>query len=240
VGIRRVLTSRAGGRSAAPYRSFNLGNGVGDDPAAVSANRVRLAAEIGLAADRLVWMDQVHGTDVALVDGPRPDGVAGADGLVTATAGLALAVLVADCVPILLADEQAGVTAVAHAGRAGAAAGIGQRTVAAMVGAGARVASIDVLLGPAICGRCYEVPPRMQAEVEAQLPGSASGTATGTTGLDLRAGLARALLAAGVGRVVADPRCTAEDPELYSYRRDGVTGRQAGVAWIEPPPAVVR
>jgi hypothetical protein len=233
VGIRRVLTSRSGGHSAAPYDSFNLGGAVGDDPAAVSANRGRLAGELGLSTDRLVWMDQVHGAEVVAVDGPRPGGVVGTDGLVTTTRGLGLVVLVADCVPILLADVDAGVVGVAHAGRPGAAAGIGQRAVVAMTEAGARPESLEVLLGPAICGRCYEVPPQMQADVEARLPGSACSTAAGTSGLDLRAGLARILVEAGVGRVTVDPRCTAEDPELYSYRRDGVTGRQAGVAWIE-------
>jgi hypothetical protein len=129
-----------------------------------------------------------------------------------------------------LADERAGAV---HAGRPGAAAGIAQQAVAAMAEAGAKPGAIEVLLGPAVCGRCYEVPPDMQADVETRLPGSACRTAKGTTGLDLRAGLTTALLEAGVGRVVADPRCTAEDPELFSYRRDGVTGRQAGVAWIE-------
>ena len=233
VAVRRVLTSRAGGRSAGPYASFNLGGSVGDDPTAVAANRARLAAETGLPAGRLVWMDQVHDAQVAIIDGPQQTAVPKTDGLVTTTPGLGLVVLVADCVPILLADVEAGVAGVAHAGRPGAAVGIGQRAVAAMIEAGARPAAIEVLLGPAICGRCYEVPAEMQADVEARLPGSACATKTGTTGLDLRAGLAQALLAAGVGRVVADPRCTAEDAELYSYRRDGVTGRQAGIAWVE-------
>jgi YfiH family protein len=233
VTIRRVLTTRAGGHSAGPYRAFNLGAGVGDDPVAVTANRARLADGIGVPRDRFVWMDQVHGAEVARVDGPQPRSVAATDGLVTTTPGLALVVLVADCVPILLADEAAGVAAAVHAGRGGAAAGIGQRAVAAMVEAGARPESIEALLGPAICGRCYEVPPQMQADVEAKLPGSACTTAAGTTGLDLPAGLTEALLSVGVGRVVADPRCTAEDDQLYSYRRDGVTGRQAGVAWID-------
>ncbi len=233
MAIRRVLTTRAGGRSVGPYRSFNLGASVGDDPAAVTANRDRLAAGIGVAPDRFVWMDQVHSAEVVRVDGPQRGSVAATDGLVTTTPGLALVVLVADCVPILLADEQAGVAAAVHAGRGGAAAGIAQRAIAVMVEAGARAGAIEALLGPAICGRCYEVPPQMQAEVEATLPGSACTTSAGTTGLDLHAGLTKALLGAGVGRVVADPRCTAEDETLYSYRRDGVTGRQAGVAWID-------
>jgi hypothetical protein len=87
------------------------------------------------------------------------------------------------------------------------------------------------LLGPAVCGACYEVPPDMQAAVEARLPGSAVRTSRGTTGLDLRAGLAAQLLGLGVERIATDSRCTVEDRDLYSHRRDGTTGRQAAVAW---------
>ena len=99
-------------------------------------------------------------------------------------------------------------------------------------GPGGDPTASDALLGPAICGACYEVPPEMQAAVESRLPGSAVRTRAGTAGLDLRAGLARQLAGLGVERIVTDPRCTSEDPELYSHRRDGVTGRQAAVAWI--------
>ena len=171
---------------------------------------------------------------VSTVDGPRAAPEPGTDGLVTSVAGLALAVLVADCVPVLLADPAAGVVAAVHAGRVGAAAGIVPRSVEALVAAGATPGGTDALLGPAVCGKCYEVPAELRAEVEARLPGSATTTRRGTPGLDLRAGIARQLAALGVARIVVDPRCTAEDPELFSYRRDGVTGRQAGVAWLEP------
>lgn len=232
--IRRIVTSRSGGVGKGPYASFNLAAHVGDDPAAVDANRRRLTRATGLGPDRLVWMEQVHGAEVATVDGPRAEPVAGTDGLVTGTVGLALAVLVADCVPVLLADPAAAVVAAVHAGRGGAAAGVVPHAVEAMVALGATPGGTDALLGPAVCGKCYEVPDEMRAEVEARLPGSATTTRRGTPGLDLRAGLARQLAALGVARVVADPRCTAEDPELFSHRRDGVTGRQAGVVWIEP------
>ena len=96
----------------------------------------------------------------------------------------------------------------------------------------ARPDRTEALLGPAICGACYEVPAAMQADIEGRLPHSAVRTRAGTPGLDLRAGLAHQLAAADVAQVVHDPRCTAEDPDLYSYRRDGRTGRQAGVVWI--------
>jgi len=232
--VRRIVTSRSGGASAGPYASFNLATHVGDDPAAVAANRDRLARAIGLGQERLAWMEQVHGGRVAVVDGPRTDPVPGTDALVTASPGLALAVLVADCVPVLLADPGAGVVAAVHAGRSGAGAGVVPSAVRAMGGLGARPAGTDALLGPAVCGACYEVPAELRDEVEARLPGSATTTRRGTPGLDLRTGLAGQLASLGVLRVVADPRCTAEDPELFSHRRDGVTGRQAGVVWIGP------
>ena len=227
---RRIVTSRAGGVSRPPYESFNLGAHVADDPAAVAANRGRLARAAKLEPDRLVWMQQVHGAAVATVDGPRPEPVPETDALVTATPGLALVVLVADCVPVLLAAPAA--VAAVHAGRAGAAAGVVPAAVAAWVAAGADLAASDALLGPAVCGACYEVPAAMRDEVEAALPGSATPTRGGTPGLDLRAGLARQLTGLGVARVVLDPRCTAEDPTLFSHRRDGTTGRQAGLVWL--------
>ncbi|HEY0636984.1 MAG TPA: peptidoglycan editing factor PgeF [Pseudonocardiaceae bacterium] len=232
--VRRVLTTRAGGVSRGAYESFNLGHGVGDEPSAVDANRRRLAEGIGLAPRRLVWMSQVHGTSAAYVDGPRPAAVPDTDALVTDRVSLALVALTADCVPILLADPTAGVIAVAHAGRPGARAGIATAVLSAMAEHGARPGRTEVLLGPAVCGACYEVPATMQADVEERLPGSACRTRRGTTGLDLRAGLHRQLAAAGVARIGVDPRCTAEDPDLYSYRRDGTTGRLAAVTWLDP------
>jgi polyphenol oxidase len=232
--IRRVVTTRAGGRSKPPYESFNLGAGVGDDPAAVAANRERLADELGLARDRLVWMEQVHGRNAEIVEGPVPAAVEATDALVTAEPGLALVALCADCVPVLLADPEAGVVGAAHAGRVGARVGVLPSALAAMTKAGASVDRIEVLLGPAVCGECYEVPAAMQADVEAHLPGSASKTRTGTPGLDLRAGLWRQLADAGVAKIGLDPRCTVEDKTLFSHRREGTTGRLAALTWLEP------
>jgi YfiH family protein len=228
--VRRIVTTRSGGVSAVPFDSFNLGGGVGDDPAAVEANRARLAAAAGLSPGRVVWMQQVHSTRVVPVDGPGP--LPGTDGIVTSRRDLALAVLVADCVPILAVDPTAGVIGAAHAGRIGAAHGIGPELITTMVDAGADPTRLQILLGPAICGRCYEVPPDMQDDVESSLPGSACDTADGTNGLDLRAGLAAQFVAAGVPTVVVDQRCTREDPDLFSHRRSGRTGRQAGLIWM--------
>jgi len=235
VRVRRVVTTRAGGRSSGAYSSFNLGDHVGDDPSAVAANRRRLAEGIGVPPQRLVWMDQVHSRTVAVVDGPLPGPLAATDAVVTAARELPLVVVAADCVPVLLADEESGVIAAAHAGRVGARIGILSATLAAMRSLGARTERISVLLGPAVCGQCYEVPEPMQRDVEAHVSGSASRTRAGTAGLDIRAGLRRALLAEGVGAVAQDPRCTMESEELFSHRRQAPTGRLAGVIWTESP-----
>src|SRR5271155_558192 len=171
VRIRRVSTTRAGGVSLPPFDTFNLGDHVGDDPAAVAANRIRLAAAIGLGPDRVVWMNQVHGDHVEVVDGPREAAFDDTDGLLTSTPRLALAVVSADCVPVLLADAQAGVVAAVHAGRVGARDGVVARAVEAMLAAGAHAPDISALLGPAVSGRNYEVPAGMADEGEAALPG---------------------------------------------------------------------
>ncbi|HYZ38384.1 MAG TPA: peptidoglycan editing factor PgeF [Pseudonocardiaceae bacterium] len=231
--IRRVVTTRQGGVSAPPYGSFNLGEHVGDRPEAVAGNRARLARGIGLPAQGLVWMDQVHGRTVTVVDGPQWQPVPASDAVVTTQPWLAVATLVADCVPVLLADPVGKVVAAVHAGRAGARAGVLPATLRAMRRLGARIEKLEALLGPAACGQCYEVPDRMQADVEARLPGSACRTRQGTAGLDLRAGLWRQLAGAGVARIGVDPRCTMEDPTLYSYRREGITGRLAALTWYE-------
>ena len=232
--VRRVITTRAGGVSVSPYDSFNLGDHVGDDPEAVAANRIRLAEQIGVAAGSVVWMEQIHSRNVTVVDGPVPEPVPATDALVTTTPGLALAVLSADCVPVLLSDDDAGVIAGVHAGRVGARIGIVPATLRAMVELGARIGSIGAFLGPAASGDHYEVPADMQADVEKHLPGSAVRTKKGTAGLDLRAGLRRQLLEAGVAGVAVDPRDTIADPSLFSHRRGAPTGRLASVIWMDP------
>ncbi len=253
--IGTLFTTRRGGVSAVPYDSLNLGGAVGDDPAAVRVNRSLVAERVGLPIGRLVWMRQVHGTTIRRVGadlpgpdpadpdpatGPVPDRVGpdrvapDCDGIVTTAAGLALGVLAADCVPILAGDPEAGVIGAAHAGRRGAADGIAGQLVGAMREVGADVAAIRVWLGPAICGRCYEVPADMRDEVERVLPGSACTTERGVPGLDLRAGLRRQLTALGIRRIETDSRCTYTDPDLFSHRRGAPTGRQAGLIWRTP------
>ena len=192
-----VFTSRAGGVSAAPYDSFNLGAHVGDDAADVAANRARLAEVLGLPVERFVWMEQLHTNTVTLVDGPSATPVEATDALVTRQKDLALCVLVADCTPVLLSDHTAGVIGAAHAGRMGARNGIVKNTVEAMVELGAEPSRIQVLLGPAAAGESYEVPEGMALDVEKHLPGSRTRTKKGTPGVDVRAGLVRQLLSLG-------------------------------------------
>ncbi|SIP90597.1 Laccase domain protein YfiH [Corynebacterium afermentans subsp. afermentans] len=227
-----VFTSRAGGVSAAPYDSFNLGAHVGDDTADVAANRARLAEVLGLPEERFVWMEQLHTNTVTLVDGPSAAPVEATDALVTRQKDLALCVLVADCTPVLLSDHTAGVIGAAHAGRMGARNGIAKNTVEAMVELGAEPSRIQVLLGPAAAGESYEVPEGMALDVEKHLPGSRTRTKKGTPGIDVRAGLVRQLLSLGVTHIDADPRDTITDKDFFSHRREGVTGRQAGVIWM--------
>lgn len=230
--VRMLFTSRAGGVSASPYDSFNLGDHVGDAPDSVAANRKRLADVVGLDPERFVWMEQLHTNTVTVVDGPQDGAVEATDALVTTSKRLALCVLVADCVPVLLADHNAGVVAAAHAGRLGARNGIVPRTVETMRELGAEPANIQALLGPAAAGESYEVPEDMADDVEARLPGSRTRTKKGTLGLDIRAGLVRQLLSLGVTHIDADPRDTVTDESFFSYRREKTTGRQAGVVWL--------
>ncbi len=227
MGVRVVITDRVGGVSAAPFDTLNLAAHVGDDPEAVATNRRHLAALAEVPSDRLVVLAAVSGGPVAVVEHADPGEVTGVEALVTTQPDLALAVIAADCVPVLLADDRAGVVAVAHAGRRGVAARITSQALDAMLGLGARPEYLVAWVGPAICGRCYEVGDDVAREVTAVAPAAASTTSWGTTALDLPAAVAAELAAAGVADVTRDPRCTAEDPLLFSYRRDGRTGRQA-------------
>jgi len=236
VPVTSLFTRRheAGGASAPPYDAANLSGDVGDDPAAVASNRAALARRVGVPAGSLAFMRQVHGCDVAVLDGPPTGAPPAVDGLVTATPGLALAVLTADCVPVLLADEAVGVVAVAHAGRRGVQLGIARVVVDAMRDLGAT--AITATLGPSIGVCCYQVGADLAVEVVAAVPETRGATRGGSPALDLRAGLAAQLRAAGVQRIDVDDACTAEDPGLFSYRRDGVTGRGAGVVALTERP----
>jgi YfiH family protein len=233
-GAHFAFTDRWGGVSAAPYEELNLGGAVGDDAEAVRTNRELAAKSLGLDPALVVWMNQVHGKDVAAVDGPwgerpAPD----VDAVVTARRGLALAVLTADCTPVLLADPVAGVAAAAHAGRPGMVAGVVPAAVRAMVELGAEPSRIVARTGPAVCGRCYEVPEAMRAEVAAVEPAAYAETSWGTPAVDVTAGVHAQLERLGVHDREQSPVCTRESQDHFSYRRDRATGRLAGYVWLD-------
>ncbi|WEO97970.1 peptidoglycan editing factor PgeF [Streptomyces sp. FXJ1.172] len=233
-GAHFAFTDRWGGVSAAPYEELNLGGAVGDDPGAVRANRDIAAKSLGLEPGRVVWMNQVHGADVAVVDEPwgeRP--VPEVDAIVTVRRGLALAVLTADCVPVLLADPVAGIAAAAHAGRPGMVKGIVPAAVRAMAELGAEPGRIVARTGPAVCGRCYEVPEAMRAEVGAVEPAAYAETSWGTPAVDVSAGVLAQLDRLGVCDRAQSPVCTLESEDHFSYRRDRTTGRLAGYVWLD-------
>ncbi|QIY95339.1 peptidoglycan editing factor PgeF [Streptomyces sp. S1D4-11] len=233
-GAHFAFTDRWGGVSAVPYEELNLGGAVGDDPDAVRTNREMAAKSLGLDPALVVWMNQVHGPDVAVVGGPwLSSEIPSVDAIVTARRGLALAVLTADCTPVLLADPVAGIAAAAHAGRPGMVAGVVPAAVRAMVELGAEPGRIIARTGPAVCGRCYEVPDEMRAEVAAVEPAAYAETSWGTPAVDVTAGVHAQLERLGVCDRAQSPVCTLESDDHFSYRRDRTTGRLAGYVWLD-------
>jgi hypothetical protein len=248
-----MFTTRSGGVSAGPWTALNLGLHLDDEPGRVLANRELVAQHLGTGSVR--FARQVHGTNAVLVDGEHAsrdpasrdpasrdpasrdpgsrDTAPEADALVAVALATPIGVLAADCLPVLFADPVHRVVAAAHAGRRGLAAGVLQNTVVVMAANGARADDIVAVIGPAVCGRCYEVPAPMRDEVSALVPGAAATTGLGTPSLDLAAGAAAILAALGVGEVRRTGICTMEDDRFYSYRREGVTGRFAGVVMLD-------
>jgi polyphenol oxidase len=219
-----VVFTRARTAEGAPL-SLGGAHGAGGRAPGISL----VEADLGVP---LVVVRQVHGADVAVLDDADPSGLAErhADAMVTRRDGVGLAVRVADCVPVLLADPNARVIGAAHAGRVGLAAGVLQSTVAAMHREGA--SDIVAWIGPHICGRCYEVPEALADEYGVLVPGTRSSTSWGTPSVDLTAGVHAVLGGLGVGFTDV-ARCTLEDPDLHSYRRDAsAAGRQAGIIWL--------
>ena len=211
------------------FASLNLGGHVGDDPRAVESNRRLVADALGVGRDRLLFMNQRHGANVVVVDGPWQGELPEADALVTTSTDLALAVLVADCTPVLLVDQIAGVAAAVHAGRPGMMSGIVGRALDAMTDLGAR--SISAVVGPSVCGRCYEVPKAMRAEAARISPVASAVSWQGTPAIDVAAGVVEQLRARSVA-VQWIAGCSRESEELFSYRRRHRTGRCAGVVCL--------
>ena len=225
-GVDWGFTSTRGGSSVGDFASLNLGGHVGDDPLAVESNRALVASSFGVGRDRLLFMSQCHGSDVMVVDGPWEGEPPRADGIVTTSTDLALAVLVADCTPVLLVDRAAGVAAAVHVGRPGMMSGIVGRAVDAMTDLGAR--SIRAAVGPSVCGRCYEVPEAMREQAAKISPVAAAVSWQGTPAIDVTAGVVYQLRARSVA-VQWIAGCSRESDELFSYRRRHRTGRYAGV-----------
>ncbi len=176
-----------------------------------------------LSGSPIAFMNQSHSDQVVVVE--NADRMPDADALVTTTKGLSLAVLTADCLPILLASDVA--VAAVHAGRIGVGNGIIEKTILQMQELGAR--DIAATIGPAICSECYEVAPTMYADFVSQVP--ASATNSDRHCLDLRSGAIAQLAAYGVSAVVRDI-CTKESVEYFSYRRDATTKRQVSVVTL--------
>jgi YfiH family protein len=233
-----LSSTRRGGVSAAPYDDgaggggLNLGLHVGDDAAAVGRNRARLRAVLPSAP---VWLNQVHGAHV--VDAAAVAGVPDADASITSRPGVVCAIMTADCLPVLFADNAGAVVGAAHAGWRGLAQGVLQNTVARMREAGA--ADITAWLGPAIGPQAFEVGPEVRAAFADADPAAAAAFAARPGGkylADIYLLARLALAACGVREVSGGGLCTVGDAaRFYSYRRDRATGRMASLVWIRPP-----
>jgi YfiH family protein len=245
-GIVAAFSGRAGGASEPPHDTLNLGLRVGDDLRRALANRRRVATVLGLAGRPWALARQVHSADVLVVEADRlgqgpPEAkppLGDADGLVTADPGVVLAVLTADCAPVLLADPAARVVGAVHAGWRGLAAGVVEAGVAALAGLGADPAATVGLVGPAIGGCCYEVGPDVREAVGGRYPAALATTRDGRAALDPAAGAAQALERAGVGQIRVAGECSFDlEERFFSHRRDkGRTGRQAGLIALVPVP----
>ena len=229
--LRIAFSTRIGGTSQGVYGNdgsgLNLATHVGDEPEVVRQNR--LIARDLFDLPHVVYMDQVHGSKVAIITRSNKDETPTVDAIVTKERGVALAVLVADCVPLLMHDLEIGVIAAVHVGRRGLGNGVVANAVEAMKSIGA--VSIRANMGPAICGDCYEVPVDMQSEISSAAPAARSVTDAGSTGLDIRDGVAWQLEQMDIESII-DPMCTRQSQLHYSFRRDGLTGRTAGFIYL--------
>jgi YfiH family protein len=228
-GVRAVMTARRGGVSVGTYASLNLATHVGDDGPAVTANRHRLRHALGLPAEP-AWLEQVHGNSVAVLERPH---AGPADAAVTFSHGRVCAVLVADCLPVLLASRAGDRVGVAHAGWRGLAGGVVEATVASL---DCEPAQLVAWLGPAIGPGAFEVGHEVREAFIERDPGATDVFRPGRAGrflADLPGLARRRLAAAGVTEVHGGSLCTYSDPaRFYSYRRDGATGRMAALAWL--------
>ncbi len=219
-----LCTTRHGGVSTGSYAQCNLGLHVGDDPDRVARNRGAVVAATG--QDGVQWLDQVHGIDVVRVDAVGP--VVTGDAVWTDRPGVALAVTVADCVPAVVCDAGGTIAAVVHCGWRGAVGGIVELAVGELP---VPPEELYVWLGPAICGRCYEV--RRDVYDRAGDGPTFRRARKDTWRFDLPEFVARRFETLGVREVVRSGLCTRCDDRFFSHRRDGVTGRSAAVVWLD-------
>ncbi len=226
--VRALVTTRSGGVSTGPYSSLNLGMRVNDDPAAVERNRARLSSHL---PEEPRWLNQVHGNHV--VDAGELHGPIEADAAVSRTTGAVCAVMIADCMPVLLADRAGTVVGAAHAGWRGLAAGVVEHTVQAMA---VPPADLVAWLGPAIGPAAFEVGADVRDAFVVQDAGAAAAFVDHKPGkwlADLFSLARRRLRAIGVNDIHGGGLCTVADPgRFYSHRRDKVTGRMAALIWL--------
>ncbi len=238
-GVRAACTLRGGGASRAPYESLNLGAHVGDEPQAVAANRASVCRLLRLPSEPL-WLSQVHGRRVVLADDIDESSVQAPEGdaAISSRPGRVLAVMVADCLPVLLCRRDGAAVAVAHAGWRGLAAGVLEAAVTAF---GVPAEQLVAWLGPAIGQEHFEVGDEVRSAFCDGDPEAASAFLPNPRGrwqCSLHALARRRLRRAGVRSIDGDPRCTYADAEsFYSYRRDGATGRFAALIWIAHGPS---
>ena len=217
------FTDRTGGISTGAFGSLNLALHVEDDPTVVLENRRLLEEQLG---QPIQFMEQVHGDSVSLVRASTIDSPT-ADALLTQESGIALAVMVADCIPLILAN--AGAVAAVHVGRRGLLNDVAIKTLNKLRSLDS--SPVTAVIGPSICGSCYEVSQEIFNEVTDRYPASSARTPSGGFSLDLAKALTLELIDHNVA-VIDESRCTVEDDSLFSYRRDGKTGRQVGIVWI--------
>lgn len=215
--------TRRGGASSGIYAGLNCGHGSTDQTEIVAINRARVAEAMGVERAALVTINQVHSPTVLTISEPAAARGEKADALVTDRPGIALAVLTADCQPVLFADPKAKVIAVAHAGWRGAIAGVLEATVEAMTALGANAADITAIIGPSISQPAYEVGPEFLEDFMNEAPENARFFANGKDGrfhFDLPGYGLHRLREIGVGQAEWTRHCTYSDPErFYSYRR---------------------
>ena len=239
--IKAMITNRHGGFSQSPFDSLNLGLHVGDDPGTVQKNRDALKAVL---PNEPIWLNQVHGTQVIDASKESKDAcsdVPSADASVTTTPGRVLAIMTADCLPVLLASRDGKVVGAAHAGWRGLAAGVIEQTVALMRTKQSNQAQSEILayLGPAIGPHAFEVGSEVRDIFMAQNPASAACfeqlQEKGKYLADIYGLACLRLNALGIEHIEGGGECTLQNPDYFSYRRDQQTGRMGSFIWIEAP-----